>query len=156
MLVTYDPDVDALYIELLALGSRRRTQREVATGVILELGPKGEIAGLEILAASRFGTPRDLARFGRPSSRMRLAEAAAYSGLKAASLRNQILNGRLPASKNGRDWAVDLNDLEAYLAGRDARGRRSPTEKRRRRVRTMAAERNVTRVRHGGRPAGTY
>lgn len=139
MLVTYDPDADALYFELLALGSRKLTQREVACGVILDLGSKGEIAGLEILAATRFGTARDLARFARPSSGLRLAEAAAYSGLKAASLRNQILNGRLRAHKNGRDWQVDLNDLEAYLAGRDARGRRSPTEKPMRRVRRAAA-----------------
>lgn len=139
MLVTYDPDVDALYFELRALGSRKITQREVASGVILDIGPRGEISGLEILAASRFGTPRDLARFARPSSGLRLSEAAAYSGLKAASLRNQILNGRLRARKNGRDWQVDLNDLEAYLAGRDARGRRSPTEKPVRRARRTAA-----------------
>jgi len=74
---------------------------------------------------------------------MLLSEAAAFSGLKAASLRNQILNGRLKASKLGRDWVLDVNDLEAYLAGRDARGRRSATEKplRRaaRRVRRAAA-----------------
>ena len=139
MHVTYDADVDALYFALRDLGRRKRTQREVAPGVILDIGPKGAIAGLEILAASRFGTPRDLARFGRPSSAMRLAEAAVYSGLKSASLRNQILNGRLKASKVGRDWQVDLNDLEAYLAGRDARGRRSATEKPWRRRRRAAA-----------------
>lgn len=139
MHVTYDRDVDALYFELLGLGSRKLTQREVASGVILDLGPKGEIAGLEILAASRFGAPRDLARFARPSSGLRLSEAAAYSGLKAASLRNQILNGRLRASKSGRDWMVDLNDLESYLTGRDSRGRRSATEKPLRRVRRVAA-----------------
>ena len=142
MHVTYDPDADALYFELLDLGSRRLTQREVASGVILDSGSRGQIAGLEILAASRFGTPRDLARLARPSSELRLSEAAAYSGLKAASLRNQILNGRLRASKHGRDWVVDLNDLESYLAGRDARGRRSATEKplrRLRRVRRAAA-----------------
>jgi len=139
MRVTYDPDVDALYFELRDLGSRKRTQREVAVGVVLDLGPKGELAGLEVLAASRFGSPRALARFGRPSPGMRLSEAAAFSGLKAASLRNQILNGRLKASKAGRDWMVDINDLEAYLVGRDARGRRSPTEKPLRRVRRVAA-----------------
>lgn len=139
MRVTYDPDVDALYLELLVPGSRKLVQREVAGGVILDLGPKGELAGLEILAASRFGTPRALARFGRPSPAMRLSEAAAFSGLKAASLRNQILNGRLKASKAGRDWLVGINDLEAYLVGRDARGRRSATEKPLRRVRRTAA-----------------
>ena len=139
MRVTYDPDADALYFELRDLGSRKLTQREVAVGVVLDLGPKGELAGLEVLTASRFGSPRALARFGRPSPAMRLAEAAAFSGLKAASLRNQILNGRLKASKAGRDWLVDINDLETYLAGRDARGRRSPTEKPLRRLRKAAA-----------------
>lgn len=139
MRVTYDPDVDALYFELRALRSRRRTQREVAEGVIIELGPNGELAGLEILRASRFGTPRALARFGRPSPGLRLSEAAVFCGLKSASLRNQILNGRLKASKVGRDWLVDVNDLEAYLAGRSARGRRSATEKPLRRARRAAA-----------------
>lgn len=139
MRVTYDPDVDALYFELRALRSQRRTQREIAAGVIMDLGPTGELAGLEILGASRFGTPRALARLGRPSPGLRLSDAAAFCGLKAASLRNQILNGRLRASKSGRDWLVDANDLEAYLAGRSARGRRSATEKRPRRVRRVAA-----------------
>ncbi|MHB8837682.1 MAG: DUF2283 domain-containing protein [Gemmatimonadaceae bacterium] len=137
--MTYDPDVDALYFELRALRSQRRTQREIAEGVILELGPSRELAGLEILGASRFGTPRALARFGRPSPGMRLSEAAAFCGIKAASLRNQILNGRLKASKVGRDWLVDVNDLEAYLDGRSARGRRAATEKPRRRARRTAA-----------------
>ena len=139
MRVTYDPAVDALYFELRALRSKKRTQREVAEGVIMELGPTGELAGLEILAASRFGTPRALARFGRPSPGMRLSEAAVFCGLKAASLRNQILNGRLKASKVGRDWLVDVNDLEAYLDGRSARGRRAATEKPLRRLRRAAA-----------------
>jgi uncharacterized protein YuzE len=139
MRVTYDPAVDALYFELQELRSRRRAQREIADGVIMELGPKGELAGLEILAASRFGTPRALARFGRPSPGMRLSEAAAFCGIKAASLRNQILNGRLKASKIGRDWLVDVNDLEAYLEGRSARGRRAATEKPLRRLRRAAA-----------------
>jgi uncharacterized protein YuzE len=139
MRVTYDPAVDALYFELQELRSRRRAQREIADGVIMELGPKGELTGLEILAASRFGTPRALARFGRPSPGMRLSEAAAFCGIKAASLRNQILNGRLKASKIGRDWLVDVNDLEAYLEGRSARGRRAATEKPLRRLRRAAA-----------------
>ena len=139
MRVTYDPDVDALYFELRALRLQRRTQREIAEGVIMDLGPTGELAGLEILGASRFGTPRALARFGRPSPRLRLSEAEVFCGLKAASLRNQILNGRLKASKVGRDWLVDVNDLEVYLAGRSARGRRSATEKPLRRVRRAAA-----------------
>ncbi len=139
MRVTYDPEVDALYFELRGLRSRRRAQREIAEGVIMELGPRGELAGLEILAASRFGTPRALARFGRPSPGMRLSEAAVFCGLKAASLRNQILNGRLKARKVGRDWLVDVNDLEAYLEGRSARGRRSASEKPLRRVRRAAA-----------------
>jgi len=139
MRVTYDPDVDALYFELRELRARRRAQREIAEGVIIELGPNGELAGLEILGASRFGTPRALARFGRPSPRLSLSDAAAFCGLKAASLRNQILNGRLKASKVGRDWLVDVNDLEAYLTGRSVRGRRSATEKPLRRVRGAAA-----------------
>jgi hypothetical protein len=67
------------------------------------------------------------------------ARLRAFRELKTASLRNQILNGRLKARKVGRDWLVDVNDLEAYLDGRSAGGRRAATEKQLRRVRRAAA-----------------
>lgn len=46
---------------------------------------------------------------------MTLAEAAERSGLAASTLRWQIKNGRLEATKRGRDWLVSRKDLDAYL-----------------------------------------
>lgn len=46
---------------------------------------------------------------------MTLAEAAERAGLAAATLRWQIHNGRLKATKRGRDWLVSRKDLDAYL-----------------------------------------
>ena len=43
------------------------------------------------------------------------AEAARYTGLSDSTLRWQIRNGRLKATKRGRDWMVTRKDLDAYI-----------------------------------------
>jgi excisionase family DNA binding protein len=45
-----------------------------------------------------------------------LPEAAALLGLTAATLRQQIANGRLAARKIGRDWSVSAREIERYRA----------------------------------------
>lgn len=52
---------------------------------------------------------------------MTLAEAAAALGVTAASLRHQIANGSLKATKRGRDWWVTRAEVERYR--RDNLGR---------------------------------
>ena len=43
-----------------------------------------------------------------------LPEAAAFLGVTAATLRQQIANGKLRARKVGRDWAVTRREVERY------------------------------------------
>lgn len=45
---------------------------------------------------------------------MTLAEAAALLGVTAGSLRHQIANGSLRATKRGRDWWVTRPEVERY------------------------------------------
>lgn len=45
---------------------------------------------------------------------MTLTEAAAILGVTAATLRQQIANGKLKARKVGRDWSVSKREVERY------------------------------------------
>jgi excisionase family DNA binding protein len=45
---------------------------------------------------------------------MTLPEAAALLGVTAATLRQQIANGKLHARKVGRDWTVSSREVERY------------------------------------------
>ena len=47
---------------------------------------------------------------------------AIRSGLERDTLRSLINKKRLKATKQGRDWIVELADLYTYLESRDARG----------------------------------
>jgi excisionase family DNA binding protein len=51
---------------------------------------------------------------------MTLNEAAAALGVAAATLRSQVRNGRLRATKRGRDWHVTPGEVERYR--RESRG----------------------------------
>ena len=50
---------------------------------------------------------------------MTLVEAAALLGVTAATLRQQIANGKLRATKRGRDWWVTRGEVARY--GRESR-----------------------------------
>jgi excisionase family DNA binding protein len=43
-----------------------------------------------------------------------LLEAATILGVTAATLRQQIANGKLRARKVGRDWSVTKREVERY------------------------------------------
>jgi excisionase family DNA binding protein len=43
-----------------------------------------------------------------------IREAAALLGVTAATLRQQIANGKLRASKRGRDWWVTSREVARY------------------------------------------
>jgi len=45
---------------------------------------------------------------------MTLPEAAALLGVTAATLRQQIANGKMRATKRGRDWWVTKGEIERY------------------------------------------
>lgn len=45
---------------------------------------------------------------------MTLLDAAELLGVTAATLRQQIANGKLRATKRGRDWFVTAREVERY------------------------------------------
>jgi excisionase family DNA binding protein len=59
-----------------------------------------------------------------------LAEAARRTGVSAATLRQWAWQGRIPATKLGRDWIVLLADVQRYITEHGVKPRR-PHKKRR-------------------------
>ncbi|GIV78012.1 MAG: hypothetical protein KatS3mg050_2406 [Litorilinea sp.] len=60
MKITYDSEVDALYIQFL---ETTVTTEHVAEGIAMDYDPEGRLAGIEILDASkRFGDPEVMRR----------------------------------------------------------------------------------------------
>lgn len=53
MRIQYDPEVDALYIELLPLAPGTAENRELTEDIIADYSPDGRLAGLEIIDASQ-------------------------------------------------------------------------------------------------------
>ena len=60
-----------------------------------------------------------------PRDVMTLVEAAAEFGLQPSTLRVLINNGRLEATKLGRDWFVTRKAMRTYLESRAPQGRRA-------------------------------
>ena len=52
MKITYDPQVDALYVELRPAGPDGVETQEAAEGIHLDFGADGKLVGIEILDAS--------------------------------------------------------------------------------------------------------
>jgi excisionase family DNA binding protein len=125
----YDPEHDTLTVWLAAEG---RTARAVTHGqdCILDFDSRGGLMSVEILNASRYYSPAELRSHPLPTEEeLTLAEAAAESGLSVETLRGQIRNGRLPATKRGRDWLVTGRALVAYAESRSPRGRMPASRK---------------------------
>jgi uncharacterized protein YuzE len=58
MKITYDAEVDALYIQFL---ETTVTTEHLAEGIAADYDPRGQLAGIEILdAMKRFGDPKVL------------------------------------------------------------------------------------------------
>jgi len=120
--MTYDAEADVLGIWLPGPSRDARTQ-ELAPGVHADLTPDGRLTSVEVLDASSRYPAESLRALQGPMDWMTLAEAAAESGLKPATLRRQVLNGRLAARKRGRDWSVSPAALWTYLENRAPSGR---------------------------------
>ena len=72
MKITYDADVDAMYIELRSAGEEGVETQEAAAGIHLDFGADGKLVGIEILDASAL-SGADLERVIlelRPASRV--------------------------------------------------------------------------------------
>lgn len=115
--VEYDRAADALYV-YLAKPSGAVTTKKVAAGVYADFDGQGKPVGIEFLRASKTLLPQMLEQATPTPRLMTLAEAEEESGLSAITLRTQIHNGRLRATKKGRDWIVDWDDVAAYLESR--------------------------------------
>jgi len=53
MKITYDPEIDALYLEFQHLDEGKAESRQLTEEIIADYGPDGRLAGLEILDAHR-------------------------------------------------------------------------------------------------------
>lgn len=126
MKIEYAKDVDALSISVTERPRSSRTQK-VSEGINLDFNQRGELVAIEILNASRFASPKNLAKLPATSDELTLSEAANESGLDQNALRRLARNGRVKARKDGRSWKVELADLYNYL---EARETRSPSRKR--------------------------
>ena len=80
MEITYDTEADAIYIKLAEAEFVRN--KEVAEGVILDLGEGDTLLGIEILEASTRFPPQEL---GRVDIRMPLNLAAVGRGRERAT-----------------------------------------------------------------------
>lgn len=113
--LTYDPEVDAFALQLRN-GKGRIVTREIAPGVYVDFDARDRIIALEILDASHHIPRANLKRLRSPTDYLTLREAAKESGLSPTTLRVQIRNGRIRATKKGRDWLINDTDLFNYLA----------------------------------------
>ena len=55
MFITYDPEVDALYIRFRKTRKTTVKTKRLAEGIAADYDARGRLAGLEILDAKRFG-----------------------------------------------------------------------------------------------------
>jgi uncharacterized protein YuzE len=121
---TYDPAVDALTIHFAGEQHAKRTE-ELRPGMIMDSDARGRPIAIEFLDASTQFKKQLLESLPLPEAMLPLSAAAKRAGLAPATLRQQIRNGRLVASKWRNEWWVTERDLEAYLANRAPQGRRS-------------------------------
>lgn len=128
----YDRSVDALFIELRAGAKSVRTER-VTDEVRVDFDREGHAIGVEVLNASWHMPLAMLSQLSTAAKSYTLVEASGVSGLSATTLRVQIHNRRIRATKRGRDWYVDATSLENYLESREARPRAKATARSRRR-----------------------
>lgn len=140
MKLTYDPQADALMFILVErrtrAAQRHLVTREIAPAMYLDLDARGNPVSIEILDASVRIPRKQLNSLPSPARILSLAQAAKESRLSPDTLRSQINNGRLNATKRGRDWTVSATDLLNYLESRDTRGRPSRLDSSARRVRS--------------------
>lgn len=132
MKITYDPQADALSIDLLDTKTARMLR--VAENVNADFDAEGRLTSIEILGASDWYPAEQLKQLDRGIEWMNLAEAAEFleqqgEPISADAIRVQINNQRIPAQKRGRDWVVAAHDLLNYLANRSPVGRRAEGSK---------------------------
>lgn len=120
---SYDPSVDALTIVLAAKRRAHRTD-EVRPGMFVDVDSRGHPVAIEFLDASTQFSKNVLQALPLPKALIPLSDAARRAALAPATLRQQIRNQRLVATKWRHEWWIDERDLTAYLTSRAPQGRR--------------------------------
>jgi uncharacterized protein YuzE len=121
---SYDPQVDALTITLIP-GRRSARTDELRPGMLCDIDRAGHPIAIEILDASSHFSRSSLSHLPLPQVMVPLSEASRSVGLDPATLRQQIRNRRLRATKHHREWWVRPAALKEYLDSRAPQGRRS-------------------------------
>lgn len=139
MRLTYSPGADALTIRL-AEDAHSEGTRELAPGIFGDFDKRDRLIQIEVLGASRLYDRQSLEQLAQPITWLTLAQAAAEAKLSRSTLKNQILNERLPARKQGRDWLVAQHELWNYLENRAPQGRpgKAPRGTRQRKPKALA------------------
>ena len=104
----------------------------MAPGILAHFDRDKHLIEIEILGASAHYPPAVLERLSSPAEYLTLAEAAKEFGLSPSTLRNQVLNRKIPATKSGRDWLVTRAAMMSYLDNRAPSGRPARKKKARR------------------------
>jgi len=117
MRLTYDPEADSLLLTLADPDEQAESWAEPAEGVILDFDAHHSPISLEIQNASR-RYPKSALSSVNIQQPIALAQLANEYGLTEAHLRKLAVNGRLQASKIGRNWAATRAALEDYLDSR--------------------------------------
>lgn len=126
MKIHYDPSADALYITLKP--ARVSDTLEGGSGINIDVDAKGNPIGIEILyAVRRLGRQAlttlgidlsGLEWFSREDRLMSTQEAAKTLGVSRQYVTKLVREGKVKASRAGRDWLVLRSSLEK-LKGKD-------------------------------------
>jgi len=122
--LTYDEQADALSFAITPSAKSTRTL-ELTPDVFVDIDRLGAVINVEVLGARGKYAASFLDALPEPFTLLTLTQAAKVAGLSPATLRKQIHNSRLKATKQGRDWFVPEGALHDYLRSRAPQGRRT-------------------------------
>jgi excisionase family DNA binding protein len=121
MRIEYDPAADALYIAMKP-GAKIADTVTTAPGVNVDVDGKRRLVGIEILyVVHRFGRSAmttlgvDLSGLGWSPIQDRLiatAEASRLLGVSRQYVTKLAREGKLPATRAGRDWLIHKSGLD--------------------------------------------
>lgn len=121
MRITYDNDVDAMYIQFS--NAKKVKQQEINDDIILDLADDGSIAGMEILdATGNYG--KDILEFsfsllGEPIKKelyeYTTEEAAKVLQVNKETVLRKIRGGDLKATRIGKSYRIPKSELNKLM-----------------------------------------
>lgn len=122
MRITYDPEVDAMYITFS--DKPKNKQQEINDDVILDLAVDGSVVGMEILdAIKNYGSDilgfnlSFLGNLNKPvyCNDYTTEEAAQILRVNKETLLRKIRSGKLKASRIGKSYRIPQNELHKLI-----------------------------------------